>query len=132
MKAIGDKIDKHFCTHVVGATFKNEDGTDRQSLIAQCKEFQPVYLNLQPDHVKYSDAVFITADLPGPKLGYLDAYIGAQISHDVLKNDRVWGGLVRVVTKATPGKPSGMVICVMRFKPEYEEPYRIYPRQASA
>jgi hypothetical protein len=128
--ALGGKIDKHFYSHVTGVTFKNEDGTSRQELIAMCEEFQPVYLHVQPEDTKYPDAVYLTADLPGPKLGYLNENAGSQISREILKDDRVWGALVRIVTKAMPGKPAGMVVCLVRFRPEFEEPYRLYPRRA--
>jgi hypothetical protein len=68
----------HFHTKVVGVTFRNSDGTDRQELIARCRVSEPVQLIADPDNPVDADAVAVCR-ANGEQLGHLRAELAREI-----------------------------------------------------
>lgn len=68
-----------FHTKVVGVTFKNDDGSDRQTIISQCKAGQDVVFKPTPSK-KYPDAIGVFTS-SGKQLGN----VSADLAGDLLK-----------------------------------------------
>lgn len=73
-----------FHTKVVGVTFKNDNGSDRQTIIKQCREGQDVIFRPTPSK-KYPEAVGVfTTD--GKQLGFLSAELASDLIHKYPNN----------------------------------------------
>ena len=68
---------RYFFTKVVGVTFKNDDGGDRQALITQCKVLDPLELKHEPNNPFDPNAV--GAFWKGLQLGHLKRELAPEI-----------------------------------------------------
>lgn len=83
--------DRHFFTAIAGVSFANDDGSNRQELIAQCREFDELRLEPEPDKRFHKQAVRVMAterDLAGRQLGYLDRRCAQEISNGMAAGRR--------------------------------------------
>lgn len=67
-----------FHTKVVGVTYKNDNGSDRQKIISKCKAGQDVIFKPTPSK-EYPEAVGVFT-VKGEQLGYLNA----ELAHDLI------------------------------------------------
>jgi len=101
----------HFFAHVAGESFRNDDGTDRQAIIAGCRVGEPLLLEADPDNPHDENAVRVLRE-DGKQIGHLEAGMAAQLANDLSdfsafvatirrpKTSRHYGvGLLIVVTK---------------------------------
>lgn len=69
-----------FHTKVVGVTFKNDDGSDRQKIISKCKVGQDIIFKPTPTR-EYPEAIGVFTT-KGKQLGFLSA----DLAHDLIHN----------------------------------------------
>jgi hypothetical protein len=118
LDTIGSAIDKHFYSKIVGTTFSNSDGTNRQDLVVRCRPFEFLDLYREPENPTDSNAVYV-ATKAGAKLGYLDRYAAAEIAGDFDLCGRIWLAMIRAVSRKSKERPAGVVICLFRLTEEY-------------
>lgn len=63
-----------FITKVVGVTFMNPDGTDRQKILSKCKIGEPLRLIREPDNPYDEDAIAVFRQ-SGEQIGYLPSRV---------------------------------------------------------
>ena len=126
-----DSVERTFRSAVAGEAQQNEDGTDRQSLIAECHVGQPVELRRESDNPYDRWAIAIINSV-GQKLGYIPAG-DARLALDIDRGIRVratiaaiTGGpnvLQRLI--GAKGKYYGLVlqVSVMSTNPELVDPW---------
>ena len=99
---------RSFHTKVVGVTFRNDDGSERQDIIARCKPGDELALSSEPDN-RYSDnAVAIYCNLRGwfggvktRQLGYLPEE--SSVAAEVFEHIEGGGGGEAQITEVTGG-----------------------------
>lgn len=69
---------RHYHTKVVGVTFENEDGSDRQEIIAQCTLLEKLRLEYDENHRKHPKAIRVHRE-NGDQLGYLNSELAEEI-----------------------------------------------------
>jgi hypothetical protein len=124
---IGSAIDKHFYSKLVGVTFNNSDGINRQDLIRTCRMFEFLDLYREPENTADRDAIYVTTKA-GAKLGYLDRHAASEIARDFDVRGKVWLAMVRAVTPKSKDRAAGMVLCLCRLTDEF---VRTHPVKSS-
>ena len=119
MLGVGKHSDLHFHARMDRAYGLNEDGADRQELIAKCRPYQALHLRREPENSHDSNSVQVCNEA-GQKLGYLERRSAAEIAPQ-LDAGRLWGALVRNVEPTPSGKRSKLHLCVYRLTPEYAQ-----------
>ena len=79
LSIIGSAIDKHFYSKVVGVTFDNSDGVNRQDLLGKCQMFEFLDLYREPENTPDRNAIYV-ATKAGAKLGYLNRHAATEIA----------------------------------------------------
>jgi hypothetical protein len=69
-----------FKTKLAGVTHRNEDGSDRQSLLKNCRSGERVWLSREPDN-PYDNKAIAVLNKMGQKLGYIPAGDNMLASH---------------------------------------------------
>jgi hypothetical protein len=107
---------RHFFTNVVGVTFKNDDGSDRQTLIRQCMVLDPLELKHEPDNPFDPNAVAVLGE--GQQLGHLKRELAPEIVYYVRNGWRV-SALVASVQRRGSGarRKAGVNIAVLIGEP---------------
>ena len=109
------KKSRSFHTKVVGVTFQNSDGSDRQDIIhRRCRAGDELALSSEPDnpHADHAVAVYVTKKgwLGGVKtyqIGYLpDDSSAAQEAFDHIESGRVGAAQISEITGGTHHKPT--------------------------
>ena len=77
--------DRHFFATLAGVSFLNDDGSDRQQILAQCAPRE--WLTLEPEPTNPFDKKAIGVLSPYGQIGYLDRRCAQEISNAV-KNGR--------------------------------------------
>ena len=72
-------IRREMRTKVVGVTFRNEDGSDRQGYIRRLHSGDPLYLKREPDNKKDPDAVAVL-DGGRHQIGHIGRSLAAQLA----------------------------------------------------
>ena len=98
----------NYSIHVVGESFKNDDGQDRQEIIANCVVGERVRLVREPENPYDEDAIAV--HLNAGQIGYLDKKHASWISR-ILDEDRQIAANIEYINKG-PGKPTGVVLAI--------------------
>jgi hypothetical protein len=93
---------RHFHTKIVGVTYKNSDGTDRQKLIAKCHVFETLDLDHEEDNAHDPNAVRVCRQ-NGQQLGYL----GADLAEEVVRKSANGYRFATFIKDITGGKRKG-------------------------
>lgn len=100
---------RHLHTKVVGTTFENEDGSDRQIAIRKCRPGDAVVLVPEPENPVDPNAVkvckFESAKQLGQQLGHLNRDLAAEVNRKREAGYRI-EALVTNVTGGTKSKPN--------------------------
>jgi hypothetical protein len=107
---------KHFFTKVVGVTFKNDDGSDRQEFIRQCMVLDALELKHDPDNPFDPNAVAVFRE--SQQLGHLKRELAPEIVYYVRNGWRV-SALVASVQRRGSGarRKAGVNIAVLIGEP---------------
>lgn len=73
---------RHFFAHVAGESFANDDGSDRQGIIASCRVGEPLLLVPDPDNTHDENAVRVLRP-DGKQIGYLERGMAARLVDDL-------------------------------------------------
>jgi hypothetical protein len=86
--------DESFVCAVVGESFKNDDGSDRQQIIAALRKGDWIDLVPEPDNPKDKHAVKVMS--PGGQIGYLKRDVARRLSQKLAAGARVTARVHRV------------------------------------
>jgi hypothetical protein len=78
---------RRFYTSIAGVSFANDDGSDRQQLIAACREYDTLELVPEPENQFHAQAVKVVNGA-GQQLGYLDRRCAQEISNKLAAGER--------------------------------------------
>jgi hypothetical protein len=70
---------QHFFTKVVGVTYKNHDGTSRQSIISKCHKLETLDLKIEDDNPVDPNAIMV-CKLSGEQIGHLNAKLAREVA----------------------------------------------------
>ncbi|AMQ19633.1 HIRAN domain-containing protein [Geobacillus sp. JS12] len=84
----GITIERIINTKIVGVTRKNEDGTSRQELIAECYEGEELFLEREPDNEHDPNAISVWNEY-GEQLGYINKDLASRLAPQMDKGMRV-------------------------------------------
>ncbi|MBE2923944.1 HIRAN domain-containing protein [Anoxybacillus flavithermus] len=84
----GITIERVINTKIVGVTRKNEDGTSRQELIAECYEGEELFLEREPDNEHDPNAISVWNEY-GEQLGYINKDLASRLAPQMDKGMRV-------------------------------------------
>jgi len=103
------KMSDTFVTKIVGVTYKNPDGTDRQKIIKKCKKGEPLKLVREPDNPVDEHAIAVFRET-GEKIGYIASHVAfrAEGAGDLAPHMDEGGG-VRAKVVEIIGGPSGFL-----------------------
>jgi len=73
---------RHFFANVAGESFTNDDGSDRQTIIASCRVCEPLILDAAPDNPKDENAIRVLRE-NGEQIGYLERAMAARLVADL-------------------------------------------------
>lgn len=114
-----------FITKVVGVTYLNEDGTNRQGLISDLKKRSKISLVREYDNEKDKDAIAVVND-KGNKLGYLPS--DPQLANHIDGGGAFQVEIIRIAGGPTilnkllkqQGKNYGLVIKIYKGDPDWK------------
>ncbi len=69
---------RHFFAHVAGESFRNADGSERQTIIARCRLGEPLVLEHEPDNPHDINAIKVLRRT-GEQIGYLTRELAGQL-----------------------------------------------------
>ena len=69
---------RHFFAQVAGESHTNDDGSDRQAIIASCRVGEPLILDAEPDNPEDENAVRVLRQ-DGKQIGYLERAMAARL-----------------------------------------------------
>lgn len=104
---------RHQFEKVVGVTFPNDDGSERQAIIAKCSEGEPLFFRPDPDNQFSVSAVRVLRE-NGEQLGHAPEYLAEKIC-DALEDDRLVLGMIKNLTGGTSDKPTRGVNFIIYF-----------------
>lgn len=84
----GITIERVINTKIVGVTRKNEDGTSRQELIAECYEGEELFLEREPDNEHDPNAISVWNEY-GEQLGYINKSLASELAPKMDKGMRI-------------------------------------------
>ncbi len=102
---------KHFFTKVVGVTYRNRDGTRRQTIIKDCQNGEKLVLRCNEDDPEHPDAIMVCRE-NGQQLGYLNSTF-ARVVRSRTKEGYRHRVLVEKITGGGRGKSYGCNIVVI-------------------
>ena len=121
-------MDQTFKVKVVGVTYTNDDGINRQQILAKCKKGERI--NLRREYNNTHDQYAISVHrMNGEKLGYLKSDI--RLAMHIDRNGIIESGIVEIIGGPTffqkifkkPGKSYG---CVLRITKKGFRNYKVY------
>ncbi|WP_171334926.1 HIRAN domain-containing protein [Anoxybacillus sp. EFIL] len=116
----GITIERVINTKIVGVTRKNEDGTSRQELIAECYEGEELFLEREPDNEHDPNAISVWNEY-GEQLGYINKDLASRLAPQMDKGMRV-ACFVTAVTGGYDDKSYGCNIkLILDPHPEEED-----------
>ena len=78
---------RHFFANVVGESFRNEDGSDRQAIIPRCRVGERLTLKHEPDNPHDINAIRVLRHT-GEQIGYLGREFAGEV---VSRTAKGWG-----------------------------------------
>ena len=101
----------HFFAHVVGESFRNDDGSDRQAIIPRCRLGELLVLEPEPDNPHDINAMRVLTQR-GEQVGYLERDFAGQV---VSRSARGWGfhALVAGIGRAGGSGLYGMALLIV-------------------
>lgn len=118
-QGVGKHSDLHFPSRMDRAYGLNEDGLDRQDLIAKCEKNQELYLYRESKNDHDSNSIRVCNE-SGQLLGYLEKRTAAELAPQ-MDSGRHWAAIVQSIEPSPSGKRVKLHVCVYRLKPEYVE-----------
>ena len=112
LERIPASLEKHFCTKLVGVSFKNDDNTSRQSNIKLLSEGQELVLQMQPDN-EYDENAILVCTSGGAGLGHLDSRLAGEVTRS-LKRGKGWTCFVRRLLSSPGSKKVGVTLFMVR------------------
>ena len=85
---------RHFFAHVAGESFRNDDGTDRQAIIARCRVGDWLFLVPEPDNAHDDNAIRVLTE-SGQQIGYVERGMAARLAGDVERFSAFVAGIGR-------------------------------------
>jgi hypothetical protein len=73
---------RHFFGSVAGESFRNDDGTDRQAIIAGIRAGEPLELIAEPDNPHDENAIKVLRE-DGKQIGYVKRSLAARLVDDL-------------------------------------------------
>jgi hypothetical protein len=116
---VGKHSDLHFPSRMDRSYGLNEDGSDRQNLIAKCEKNQELYLNREPKNDHDSNSIRVCNE-SGQLLGYLERRTAAELAPQ-MDSGRHWAAIVQSIKPSPSGKRVKLRVCVYRLKLESVE-----------
>ncbi len=97
---------EHIISKVVGVTYPNDDGTERQDVIARCNEGEQLILQHDKEN-RFSEVATKVLRTTGEQLGHLPDSIAWDL-YDTLHENAGWSvmGVTLNLTGGTPEKPT--------------------------
>lgn len=112
-KTVDDRYDTHFHALMDRAFGLNEDGSDRQQLIAECKPFQRVSLHREPQNKHDMNSVSVVTE-GGQRIGYLARRIAAEVAPQ-MDAGRCWAAVVQRIEPTATGRRLNPHLCIYRL-----------------
>jgi HIRAN domain len=106
----------HFHSKIVGVTYKNPDGSDRQKFISKCQLFETLVLDHEEDNAHDPNAVRVCRE-NGQQLGYLNTKLAEEI---VLKSEKGYrfAAFIKDITgKKRKGQSLGVNLLIVQADP---------------
>jgi hypothetical protein len=119
LKLFHDEIDHHFHSRIAGISKCNDDGTSRQSLLRECKQFDMLMLARDPEN-QYDAGAVAVMDEKQRQLGYLPHEVAEQIAPEMDKG-RVWMGAITRIGQPDTSEYLGAAIFLFRLTTEGEQ-----------
>ncbi len=115
MPGLHDSKVRHFHSKIVGVTYENSDGSDRQKHIQKCRPFETLVLDHEEDDLHDANAVRVYRQ-NGQQLGYLNAELAREI---VLKAERGYRfvAFVKELTGGRKGQSVGSSLLILQAEP---------------
>jgi hypothetical protein len=104
-------IMRHFFANIVGESFRNEDGSDRQAIIPRCRVGELLTLEHEPDNPHDINAIRVLRQT-GEQIGYLERDFAGEVVSRTVKG---WGfhALVAGIGRARGTGPYGVALLVV-------------------
>lgn len=100
---VDDAVENFICA-VVGESFTNEDGKNRQDIIKRCaKVGMPAHLEREPENPYDSSAVAVY--IADQQIGYLKADVAERLADKIDGGRYVAGAAIHKITGGTKSKP---------------------------
>lgn len=115
-KTVGDCFDMHFHAQMDRAFGANEDGSDRQELIAKCEPLQAISLHREQQNEHDLNSVSV-ANSDGQRLGYLTRRIAAEVAPQI-DAGRSWAAVVQRTEPTPTGRRMKLHLCIYRVAVE--------------
>jgi hypothetical protein len=93
-KAVEPLIDYHFPSKIAGAAYANSDGSSRVEALAECKVFEELVFEHEPDNPVDAKAVAVYRKEPRVQLGYLPARTAHDLLGEVESRGPGWMGIL--------------------------------------
>lgn len=117
---------KDFHTKVVGVSFDNSDGVNRQKILATCKAGESIYFEEEPDNPKDPKAVKVMRTSTKQQLGYLDRRVGREVIACANAGEVVGA----IIGSISGGKGGHFLGCNIRIVVGDSEPLVIPPEKS--
>jgi hypothetical protein len=105
----------HFHTKIVGVTYQNFDGTDRQKLIRNCQVFETLTLDHEEDNPHDENAISVCRE-NGQRLGYLNAGLAKKVVSKSANGHR-FAVFIKEITGGGKGQSLGVNLLVVEAIP---------------
>ena len=106
-----DYTENSFFTKVAGVTQRNDDGIARQSLIADCKQFDQLYLQREPRNLFDTNAIKVTRE-NGDLIGYIPAHVASRGLAEDMDSGLTVKCVISDITGGTDGRSLGVNLSV--------------------
>ncbi|WP_348266872.1 HIRAN domain-containing protein [Edaphobacter paludis] len=113
-RKLGNSVDKHFYTKVVGVSFQNSDSSSRQDTIQSLIVCQELEFRKEPQN-KFDPNAILLCTQNGLGIGYLNERLAGEVTRSLNKGVS-WRCYVRRVLHAADTKNWGVTVCMVKLK----------------
>jgi hypothetical protein len=113
-RKLGNSVDRHFYTKVVGVSFQNSDSSSRQETIQSLIECQELEFRKEPKN-KFDPSAILLCVQNGRGIGHLDERLAGEVTRSLNKGVS-WRCYVRRVLHAADAKNWGVTVCMVKLK----------------